>query len=105
MRSLRASTGRPVTWSECSCVIRMALSDAGSSPTAFMRRKVSRQEMPASTRMRVRELATTALLPLLPLARTVRRTAIAESILAMAVDEGVAEELTTAADDWKAAAD
>src|SRR5215470_9116832 len=45
----------------------------GSSPAAFMRLKVSRQERPASTRMLVLELESTVQLPRLPLARTVMR--------------------------------
>src|SRR5271168_1886499 len=48
----------------------MAESEWGSSPAAFMRLKVSRHEMPASTRMRVRVLCTMAQLPRLPLAST-----------------------------------
>jgi hypothetical protein len=40
----------------------------GSSPSTFIRLKVSRQEMPASTRMRVLALATKAQFPRLPLA-------------------------------------
>src|SRR5437667_9432802 len=52
----------------------MAESWCGSSPTAFKRLKVSRQEIPASTKTRVRELHTSAVLPRLPLASTVRET-------------------------------
>src|SRR5579884_1941429 len=52
----------------------IALSDSGSLPWAFNRLKVSRQEMPASTRIRVDELSTMAALPRLPLANTDRDT-------------------------------
>src|SRR5580692_12512724 len=55
-------------WSECSWVIRIAESDCGSSPSDFIRLNVSRQEMPTSTRIRVRALATNAQFPRLPLA-------------------------------------
>src|SRR6185312_5494008 len=74
MPSFRASTANPATWSECSCVMTIAFSWCGSSPTAFKRLKVSRQEIPASTKTRVRELHTSAVLPRLPLASTVRET-------------------------------
>jgi len=43
-----------------------------------MRLTVSRQEIPASTRILVRELETIVLFPLLPLARTETETAIHE---------------------------
>src|ERR1700678_2279000 len=45
----------------------------GSSPALCMRLRSSRQESPASTRMRVRLLATIVLLPLDPEASTVMR--------------------------------
>src|SRR5580693_8138583 len=48
----------------------MAESECGSSPAAFMRLKVSRQEIPASTRIRVDELCTIVLFPRLPLSST-----------------------------------
>src|ERR1700693_6567775 len=48
----------------------MAESDRGSSPRTFNRLKVSRQEIPASTRIFVFEVCTTALLSRLPLAST-----------------------------------
>ena len=48
----------------------MAESDRGSSPSTFMRLKVSRQEIPASTRIFGLRSLTTALLPRLPLAST-----------------------------------
>src|SRR6185437_85547 len=60
--------------------MRMAESLCGSSPSDFIRLKVSRQEMPASTRMRVFALATTAQLPRLPLANTETETPIPGSI-------------------------
>jgi hypothetical protein len=46
----------------------MAESACGSSPSDFMRLNVSRQEMPASTSILVRALATKAQFPRLPLA-------------------------------------
>src|SRR5277367_1516753 len=52
----------------------MASRVRGSSPAACMRLKSSRHETPASTRMRVRVLETTVLLPREPLASTVIRT-------------------------------
>ena len=55
-------------WSQCSCVIRIADNECGSSPSDFMRLNVSRQEMPASTSILVRALATNAQFPRLPLA-------------------------------------
>src|SRR6185312_3053839 len=58
----------------------MALSFCGSSPTVCMRFSVSRQEMPASTRMLAVELESTVEFPLLPLARTVMRIATERSI-------------------------
>jgi hypothetical protein len=64
----------------------MAEIDAGSSPSNFMRLKVSRQEIPASTRIFVRELATSAQFPLLPLASIVTMTHMLGSILASPVD-------------------
>ena len=62
--------GRPVTWSECSWVMRMADSDSGSTLMAAKRSKVSLRLRPASTRMRVLSVATRAELPLLEDART-----------------------------------
>src|SRR6202023_1175435 len=53
--------------------MRMASSSRGSSPACCMRFRISRQESPASTRMRVRFVATTVLLPFEPLASTVIR--------------------------------
>src|SRR5579884_937175 len=71
MPSLRAVTERPCTWSWCSWVTRIASRVSGSSFTDFIRLKSSRQESPASKRMRVLELETMVLLPLEPLASTV----------------------------------
>src|SRR5580704_10126045 len=51
----------------------MASSWVGSSPAMAMRLRSSRQERPASTRMRVREEEMTVLLPLDPEANTVIR--------------------------------
>src|ERR1700728_2471921 len=48
--------------------MRIAESVRGSSPRVFIRLNVSRQEMPASTRILVQVLATTAQFPRLPLA-------------------------------------
>src|SRR5579883_1936718 len=64
----------------------MASSASGSSLTERIRLKSSRQESPASTRMRVREVATMALLPLEPLASTVIRTMLFR-ILPIGVEE------------------
>src|SRR5581483_2423285 len=72
--SFLESVRSPETWSECSWVISTADNDWASSPIAFIRLKISRQEMPASTRMRVLELATMALLPRLPLAKIETQT-------------------------------
>ena len=47
-------------------------------PGACMRLKVSRQEIPASTRIHVVELGTIALFPRLPLASTETETPMAE---------------------------
>ena len=52
----------------------IAESACGSSPSARMRLKVSRQEIPASTRIFVQALATTAQLPRLPEASIDRLT-------------------------------
>src|SRR5260370_19214536 len=53
--------------------MRMALSCEGSSPARAMRLRSSRQERPASTRIRVREEEMTVLLPFDPEASTVIR--------------------------------
>ena len=50
----------------------------GSSPCARMRFTVSRQEIPASTRILVREVETIVLFPRLPLASTETVTPILE---------------------------
>src|SRR5215467_6791668 len=71
-----ASTASPWTWSECSWVMTIADRRRGSSPSAFMRRKVSRQEMPASTKIRVVDVCTRAQFPRLPLASTETDTLI-----------------------------
>src|SRR5262249_1025041 len=52
----------------------------GSSPACFSRLKVSRQEMPVSTRTRVRVVATRAQFPRLPLASTETVTPMPVSI-------------------------
>src|ERR1700741_4997798 len=54
--------------------MRMASSVSGSSPTERMGLKISRQDIPASTRMRVCVLETTVLLALEPRASPVIRT-------------------------------
>src|SRR5215469_17529345 len=66
----------------------------GSSPTDFMRLKVSRQEIPASTRMRALELSTTAVLPRLPLASTDIDTPIFGRIHSLTVELGVTFRLS-----------
>jgi hypothetical protein len=50
----------------------------GSSPWARMRFTVSRQEIPASTKIFVRELETMVLFPRLPLASTETETPMCE---------------------------
>src|SRR5271163_3951601 len=74
--SLMAKRCSPATWSECSCVIRMAEISSARSPSAFSRLKVSRPDRPASTRMRVVLVATSAQFPRLPLASTDTDTAM-----------------------------
>src|SRR4051812_18555694 len=76
-------------WSECSCVIRIAASDCGSSPIAFMRLNISRHEIPASTSIFVLELQTSAQFPRLPEASIDTLTAMPASILGLPVDSGV----------------
>jgi len=56
----------------------MAERVCGSSPCARMRLTVSRQEIPASTRILVREVETIVLFPRLPLASTETETPISE---------------------------
>src|ERR1035437_9933832 len=67
---LRASTGSPATWSECSWVMRMASIEARSSPMAASRLRSSLMLSPASTRIRVFSVASRAAFPELPLAST-----------------------------------
>src|ERR1700746_2278653 len=67
----------------------MAESECGSSPSDFMRLKVSRQEMPASTRIFVLELDTSAQFPRLPEASMETLTPMLASILGNPVDSGV----------------
>src|SRR5215469_3044049 len=76
-------------WSECSWVIRMAESECGSSPSIFIRLKVSRHEMPASSRIFVRALAMIALFPRLPLASSETETPMPRSIPSLAVEAEV----------------
>src|SRR5579864_1777040 len=76
-------------WSECSCVIRIAESDCGSSPSDFIRLNVSRQEMPASTRILVFALDTIAQFPRLPEASIDTLTPMLRSIRVNPVDSGV----------------
>src|SRR5579864_8434956 len=61
----------------------------GSRLTALRRLKVSRQEMPASTKMRAFELSTTAVFPRLPLASTETQTPMFRSIHSLTVEAGV----------------
>src|SRR3974390_3915108 len=56
--------------------MRIAESECGSSPSAFIRLKASRQEIPASTKILVLALATIAQLPRLPDASMDRLTPI-----------------------------
>src|SRR5579872_1577064 len=59
--------------------MRIAESECGSSPIAFIRLNVSRQEIPASTRIRVEELCTIVAFPRLPLASTDNETPMREA--------------------------
>jgi hypothetical protein len=77
---LRASTGSPETWSECSCVMRMASSVFQVSPMDARRLASSFMLRPASTRMRVLSVASSAALPELPLASTQNLTIGASSL-------------------------
>jgi len=60
----------PETWSVCSWVIRIAVSETGSMPAVFSRSSVSLRLKPASIRRRVRSVATRVALPELEEART-----------------------------------
>jgi len=73
MASFLAMAGRPATWSVCSWVMRMAVMDPGATSEGS-RLKVSFELRPASMRTRVRPVETSAELPALELARTVRET-------------------------------
>src|SRR5258708_24102169 len=84
-----ASVANPEMWSECSWVMRIAEISRASRPSDFMRLNVSRQEIPASTRMRAPELSTSAVFPRLPLANTETETPILRSIHSATVDAGV----------------
>src|ERR1019366_293922 len=75
--SFVASRCKPATWSECSCVIRIAEISSARSPSARSRLQVSRPDSPASTRIRVALVATSAQFPRLPLASTDTDTPIA----------------------------
>ena len=82
----RSASGPKAGFLKCGSILivdfqamTMALSDAGSSPSARRRLKVSLQEMPASTRILVRDVCTTAVLPRLPLASTDTETAMMRS--------------------------
>src|SRR5437899_5958591 len=66
-----------------------AESACGSWPSDLSLLKVSRQEMPASTRMRVLELSTIAVFPRLPLASTETETPMLPSIHSATVETGV----------------
>src|SRR5579864_4481979 len=74
--------------------MRMAETLDGSSCSDFRRLKVSRQEMPASTRMRALELSTTAVFPRLPLASTETQTPMLGSIHSLTVETGVTFRLS-----------
>lgn len=65
-------TGRPRTWSECSCVTITCVTRSMSQPTASARRSSSRREMPQSIRTLPAGPSTTAALPFDPLASTCR---------------------------------
>src|SRR5581483_2046899 len=72
----------------------MAETSRGSRPIDFKRLKVSRQEMPASTRMRAFELSTIAVFPRLPLASTETETPMLRSIPLTSVETGVTSWLS-----------
>src|SRR6266436_1195160 len=63
-------TRSPPAWSPCSCVIRMPSSEFGSSPSADIRRAVSRALIPASTSTRVPFATSRTELPVEPLPST-----------------------------------
>src|SRR6266536_561888 len=67
----------------------MAEISRGSRPSDFSLLNVSRQEIPASTRMRAFELSTMAVFPRLPLASTEMRTPMPRSIPLLDVEVGV----------------
>src|SRR6185312_16775132 len=79
---------------ECSWVIRIAEISRGLRPTDFSRLKVSRQEIPASTRMQAFELSTSEVFPRLPLASTETETLMLRSIHSSTVETGVTSWLS-----------
>src|SRR5947207_2453073 len=74
--------------------MRMAEISSGRSPNARRRLRVSRQDRPASTRMRVVLLAMSAQFALLPLASNETETAMAASLSLTVVERGVSFELS-----------
>src|SRR5579862_8606528 len=68
--SRRAMRTRPLIWSQCSWVMRMASISSARSPIEARRRARSRRLKPASIRRRVVSVAKNAALPELPLERT-----------------------------------
>src|SRR5712691_3181970 len=65
------NTRSPPAWSPCSCVISMPSSAFGSSPISAIRRTVSRELKPASTKTRVPLATKSTALPVEPLPSTV----------------------------------
>src|SRR5436853_1367356 len=74
--------------------MRMADISSGRSPNARRRLRVSRQERPASTRIRVVLLAISAQFALLPLASNETETAMAASLSLTVVERGVSFQLS-----------
>ena len=70
-RTFLVSTARPLMWSWCSWVTRMAVSFSGGTPSALRPVVMRRAETPASSRIWVSPQDTSAALPLDPLARVV----------------------------------
>src|SRR5689334_16350502 len=64
----------PQQWSACSCVSSTSLTSRKSMPARAQRRRVSRNESPASTSTRVAPASTHKALPPLPLDSTHNRT-------------------------------
>ncbi len=68
--SFLAVAPAPDTWSECSCVIRIALTHSLSTPSRSICDRILLQLTPASIMIASPSLSMTVQLPSLPLART-----------------------------------